>query len=354
MGNYQHSKDDMRADVKAYVAKQKSIKTICADRGICRKTFYNWIDYFKKKEKHLFLKNEGAAKARRKNSQDIGSQNLMLKSAVNKIVPEAIQRKLVQNIVRRFSVTVEEACNTVGIDFEKYGYKPRVPEIDDQMVINAITDELTINPQIPLYNTFNAILAKYPNCPSKQMKRICKENKSAFDIYRNKVKNDIRRAEKIKRQNAKVYRKSDSWVMYVHEFQLSKGILIGENQFSSQATVMFLFDSEIKYLLNYSIDGGYIKPGDVFNFLKMCTGKNGTPEKIVLNEFLLKLKETLDFQKNVASTGFKPLLYKTLDGALLFSKIKRKIQADLLITSEIELKVLVEKCENWRNEDSTK
>ena len=354
MGNYHHSIDVMQADVKAYIAKQKSIKTICADRGICRKTFYNWVKYFKRKEKYLFHKNEDAERTDRKVSQTIGRKNFMLKSAISKIVPEAIQRKLVQNIVRRFSVTKEDACDIVGFDFDKYDYKLRRPEIDDPLVVRAIQEALTINPEAPLYSCFDAILAKYPDCPSKQMKRICREYKPDLNAYRAKVKIDSQRAEKIKRRTEIVYKQSDSWVMYVQEFQLSKGVLIGEKKFTSQATIMFLFDKEIKYLLNYFVSTGGIGFGDALSFLKGCVGKNGIPKRIAYYGTRIKSKEIVDFRENISAAEFRDLAGNTYDGLSSRAKIRKKIEVDLLITPEVNFDTLKGSCENWRDYDSTK
>lgn len=160
------------------------------EAAISRATLYNWMtefsedaelqnvpvekDYLNKWASSGVVSNEGIPTADTMPDR----RYKMLLSAIGKVDEGGqLSRKLVTLLVRRFTLSIAQACDIVGIDEALYGYKPRKPEADDQDVYNAMVALLNAQPSLTFQDLCDALKTTHPNWPRKQVKRVYRERR---------------------------------------------------------------------------------------------------------------------------------------------------------------------------------
>src|SRR4051794_30643093 len=118
--------------------KLKSVKQICREAVISRATLYNWIKEFS--DEQTVVNNEAAGQPA---EDTIAWQPLdkhkMLIAALGKIDKDKkIGHKLVSELMKRYTLTVAQACSIAGMEETDYNYKPRKPEVEDRLVYNEL------------------------------------------------------------------------------------------------------------------------------------------------------------------------------------------------------------------------
>src|SRR5690606_14148965 len=127
MNTYRYDEEKRKQWVKYKITGAQTVKQICREALISRATLYNWLDEFKHLEAELTGKNDDAEvssikKASRpellqKASPEAGERYRMLVSAISGIATNKVfSKKLVALLVKRFTLTVPQACAVVGID----------------------------------------------------------------------------------------------------------------------------------------------------------------------------------------------------------------------------------------------
>jgi len=194
---------------------------------------------------------------------------MLLKALTQADASGAMKKKLVQILVKRFTLTVAAACELVALDEEAYGYRPRKPEEEDRIVYDEITRLLEEDKTRTFEQCCKMLQTIHPGWPRKQIKRLWGEKK----LY-------LQRARTRKRATAiihhtptveRVQRPGASW-------RLGCSMLPGNDP----SWVLFMIDEADGMPLNATYGQGIPGSEDVINLLINATAENGAPRKIIL------------------------------------------------------------------------
>ena len=229
MNTYRHDEYQRRQWVQDKLQKQKKVKQILQEAQISRATLYNWIDEFS--QQSTVGSRQGSADATStapgfsrgsmissrqeedsngqlatSNKQEEVKQNStphspekalpihhpatrqrMLLAALEKIDGDkTIAKKLVATLVKRFTLSIAQACEMAGIDETTYGHKPRKPEVDDRLVQQSIVQLLTENPSRSFDDCYTELRKANPDWTRKQIKRVYREGRLYLQRRRRK------------------------------------------------------------------------------------------------------------------------------------------------------------------------
>lgn len=183
MNTFRHDEAQRRQWVQDKLQKRKKVKQILKEAQVSRATLYNWIEEFgqqsvvgtkqpPQKEPDYLPENKTLP------IHHTATRHRMLLAAMEKVdTDKTIAKKLVATLVKRFTLSIAQACEIVGIDEATYGHKPRKPEVDDRLVQQSII-QLLANDPTKSFEQCDAELRKTnPDWTRKQIKRVYREGR---------------------------------------------------------------------------------------------------------------------------------------------------------------------------------
>jgi transposase-like protein len=307
MNTYRYDEQQIRSWVRAKVTREKTVKQICQEAVISRATLYNWMNEFPEDgaavavapEEEIITPKEAKARAvklekvgKKMPVSDPAARYHMIVSSLKKAdVDGSLTKKLVAELVKRYTITVAQACEIVGIDEATYGYKPRKPEVDDQIVYDELLRLIEEEPTRGFDHLYAILQQTQPDWTRKQLKRIYRERRLYLKRKRNKksgkatgiVEMRVAETAPVATKNAgnvtrsiRVKKPEATWSLGLVEQNVSDNI--GGNDNSSW--VLFILDHEQGTPLNARTGSGKISFEDVTDFLKMAAEENGKPKKL--------------------------------------------------------------------------
>lgn len=185
MNTHRYDEAKRKQWVMDKISKTKTVKQICREALISRATLYNWLDEFERlsgqTESRSFAEQLPEGKASRpelisKTTTEAGEAYRMLTAAIAGIDSgRSFSKKLVAVLVKRFTLTVPQACGIVGMDEADYGYRPRKPEAEDYIVYEALVNLIHEDRTRGFETCYALLLEKNPGWTRKQIKRVYRD-----------------------------------------------------------------------------------------------------------------------------------------------------------------------------------
>ena len=276
MNTFRFSEEQREIWVNEKYNGSKSVKKICREAGISRATLYNWMKDFPQPEgmdkdgvEEMIVTPESLKSF---SKYDASSKYEMITAALSQVDPKGdLKRKLVRSIVKRFTLTVTQACAIVGLDEELYGYKPRKPEVDDTLVYDELTRLINEDLTRGFIQCYEIVQRTHPEWTRKQLKRVYRD----YRLYLKRSRVRREKIEQITERPNRLVRPEANW---------SLGMLQGSglsNENNNDAYwIMFIRDDTDSAWLNASVGKGLLTEEDVIYFLTLAVVQNGKPRKL--------------------------------------------------------------------------
>ena len=185
MNTYRYDEEKRKQWVRDKIARAKTVKQICREASISRATLYNWIDEFKHLEQEIKANDEEDPRTSGKTSRpellqrtahEIAERYRMLVSAIAGLdTNKTFSKRLVAMLIKRYTLTVSQACAIVGIDESLYGYKPRKPEVEDYIVYEALIKLIHEDRTRDFETCYELLLKAHSDWTRKQIKRVYRD-----------------------------------------------------------------------------------------------------------------------------------------------------------------------------------
>ncbi|PZF74022.1 transposase [Taibaiella soli] len=283
MKTYLYDEEQRRIWVQYKYSRAKTVKQICREAGISRATLYNWINEFPEdvvgkgagielpfpevKHANELVETLQAVPAEIEGS----SRYRMLQSALGVVDGDkTIARKIVAVLVKRFTLTVAQACDIVGIDEEVYGYKPRKPEVDDMAVYEALVGLILEDRTRGFTECYELLIARKPSWTRKQIRRVYKERR-VFQLRKRVRKVRTSEDGSVIPAATRLYRPGSIWTL---------GILNATTQSGTPFWIAYIIDTDTTEMLNASAGSGKAAATDIEGFLTLAASENGRPQKL--------------------------------------------------------------------------
>lgn len=288
MNTYRYDIEQRKAWVLDKWTRMKTVRQICQEAFISRATLYNWLEEFKddkellKKAEHF--RNPKPKKVVKSSRPELISQvstesiehYKMLVSAIGGIDYDRVfSKKIVAVLIKRFTLSVKQACAIVGMDEEAYGYKPRKPEVEDYLVYEALVLKVRENRTIGFDELYEQVLNEHPDWTRKQMKRVYRDGMIYLERNRKKggaVVSSIE-IDNVSLQENKIVVPKKQLVGGAWKLNF---IEIGDHKY-----VLYLLNSEDGSGLN-AVEISDLSLEVILNFLNQCLLEHGQPKKLVV------------------------------------------------------------------------
>ena len=271
MNTYRYDKEQRQNWVSEKYNGTKSVKKICKEAGISRATLYNWLNEFPEIK---------AAAAERESEEalappapvvyykhGITGKYEMLLSALSQVdATGLVKKKMVQALVKRFTLTVPQACDIVGLEESMYDYRPRKPEEEDKIVYDEISRILEEDGTRGFIDCYHILQQLHPGWPRKQIKRLWGEKRLYLQrsvVRRRSIRKPVETDARISRPNA-------SWNLGYLSFPIDH----------QPAWALFILDEQDGQPLNMITGWGEATSEHITNFLSLAEEENGKPRKI--------------------------------------------------------------------------
>lgn len=254
----------------------KSVKRICREAGISRATLYNWMKEFPKPEgageEQMDDVKTAPETLKVYSKYDAAAKYDMLVTALAQVDPtDQVKKKLVRSLVKRFTLTVAQACTIVGINEEIYGYKPRKPEVDDTLVYDELTRLINEDLTRGFIQCYEIIQQTHPEWTRKQLKRVYRD----FRLYLKRSRVRKAKISRIEEKPNRLFRPDTQWQLgYLDSDNFSN-----ENNLNSY-WIIYLLDEQDGKPLNAVTGTGEPTEEDVIYFLSLAVVQNGKPRKL--------------------------------------------------------------------------
>ncbi len=297
MNTYRYDEEQIRFWVRAKNNKTKSVKQICTEASISRATLYNWLKEFPEEENSTSLSQKttsdtGEEKATAFDAggpaftREYATHYRMLASALAGIDSNgAIRKKLVSALIKRFTLSVAKACKIAGIEEEAYGYKPRKPEVDDDLVCKELIRVIAEDQKRGFVECYELLHHQYPDWTRKQIKRVYRERRLYLRRSRAKKSRPTDQdgqSMSINTTNAdqaqtrqRIQSIDGSWDIGVIDVDL-----IHTSGDTSPHWVLYIFDKNSGIPLNAKCGTGMLHEQDLISFLDIASEENGRPRKL--------------------------------------------------------------------------
>lgn len=273
MNTYRYDEQKRRLWVYEKHNGSKSVKQICKEAGVSRATLYNWISEFPdiaEGAPPLPPEEELVRERLASHEYEAAEKYEMLVAALTHVDKRGfLARKMAQTLVKRYTMTVPQACALVGIDEEVYGYKPRKPEVDDQLVYDELSRLIAEDRSRGFPECYRLLQQLYPDWTRKQIKRVYKIGRLYLKRTRSRRAGMVDQLVTIPAPQSltpRLQRPGAAWNLgFVRN---------GEDW------VLFITDDEDKTPLNAQAGTGW--PGEelIIAFLTRAAAENGTPKKL--------------------------------------------------------------------------
>ncbi|HTM65015.1 MAG TPA: transposase [Flavipsychrobacter sp.] len=296
MNTYRYDEEKRKQWVRDKVMRLKTVKQICREAAVSRATLYNWLDEFEDTVKEISkkdaLETESGEKSSRpdliqRTSHETGERYRMLVAAIAGVDQNlAFSKKLITALVKRFTLTVPQACAIVGIDESAYGYKPRKPEVEDYVVYEALVNLIHEDRTRDFETCYKLLLRQYPDWTRKQIKRVYRDGM----VYLERKRSNTRWEKAAKARESVITAPSETVIgtVFAERIQKPGGTWnLGLIQFSSSfdgemqpCWWLFILDEEHNTPLNAACGAGDVSIEQVLSFLDKAVVENGTPRKL--------------------------------------------------------------------------
>jgi transposase-like protein len=254
--------------------KLKSVKQICREAVISRATLYNWIKEFS--EENATVDNEAGLPEEHAISWQPLDKHKMLLAALGKVDKDKkISHKLVSELMKRYTLTVAQACSIAGIEETAYNYKPRKPEVADRLVYDELVRLIAEDSSRGLDDCQAVLQSTYPGWTHKQIKRIYRQGR--LYLKRTRARN-TRLLNNIIPQTAvpvnrilRLKREAAFWHVGVLEETLSD---------NNTYWLLYLIDYNDGTPLNVATGEGSLTAEHLLDFFTAAVKENGTPGKM--------------------------------------------------------------------------
>lgn len=267
MNTFRFSEEQRQAWAMDKYTRRKTVRRICTEAGISRATLYNWLNEFPPppelqnaddfvadkaaKDEALYPKHEGTGKYE------------MITAVLRQVdTDRALSRKMVQAIVKRYTLSVAQACAIVGMDEADYGYKPRKPEVDDAVVHDELARLTSEDPSRGFIDCYKILQQTHPKWTRKQIKRVYREKR----LYLRRIRVKRTKTEARVEEQLRLHRYGTVW---------NVGALQQGDQW-----VLFILDEQDGMPLNAACGAGTPSEETITGFLDLAMQENGKPRKL--------------------------------------------------------------------------
>jgi transposase-like protein len=296
MNTYRYDEEKRKQWVRDKVMRLKTVKQICREAAISRATLYNWLDEFEDTVKEISkkdaLETESGEKSSRpdliqRTSHETGERYRMLVAAIAGVDQNlSFSKKLITALVKRFTLTVPQACAIVGIDESAYGYKPRKPEVEDYVVYEALVKLIREDRTRDFETCYKLLLQLYPDWTRKQIKRVYRDGM----VYLERKRSNTRWEKAAKAKDLVITTPSETLTRPVSAERIQKpggtwnlGLMQFSSSFDGEMQLcwwLFILDEEHNTPLNAACGVGDVSIEQVLSFLDKAVVENGTPRKL--------------------------------------------------------------------------
>lgn len=270
MNTYRYDEQKRRLWVREKNNGTKSVRQICKEAGVSRATLYNWIKEFPDAVGEEVVSDEGRERLV-SHEYEPAEKYEMLVAALSLVDSnEHMARKMVQTLVKRYTLTVAQACALVGIEEDSYGYKPRKPEVDDQLVYDELSRLITEDRSRGFIECYGILQQTHPGWTRKQIKRV-------YKIGRLYLKRLHGRARKNQQEEGVVPVAPDVALRPQRpDATWNLGLITG----AQDRWTLFITDDQDQALLNAATGTGFPDEAAIFSFLSGAVAANGKPRKL--------------------------------------------------------------------------
>jgi transposase-like protein len=278
MNTFRYDKEQRQAWVLDKLNGTKSVKRICREANISRATLYNWIEEFPE-YKSAALEVKAAEEAAlpfdplslpeiSNKSSTAGRYDMLLKVLTQADPTGAVKKKLVQLLVKRFTLSIAAACELVALDEAAYGYKPRKPEAEDRLVYEEISRILEEDKTRTFEQCCTLLQAAHPGWPRKQIKRLWGEKK----LYLQRARTRRKSTTVVRTVRPRLLRPGASW---------RPGFIALPG--AAPSWLLFITDEQDNMPIN-ALQGNGTAPTveEVIGLFTTAASENGQPRKIIL------------------------------------------------------------------------
>jgi len=286
MKTFLYDEEQRRMWVRHKHNKTRSVQQICREAAISRATLYNWISEFpeeaaRARERRGPEQKDDRLEVVKKLSEqasepDGAAKFRMLLSAIHAVDGDkAFARRLVPVLVKRFTLTVAQACALVGMEESAYGYRPRKPEANDQDVYDELVRLITEEPSRGFTECYQLLQRSHPAWPRKQIRRVYKE-KRIFLLRKRTRKVPARNAGDgaTPAQEIAVVRRQRPGAAW------SLGLVEGRMPSGDSFWLSYIMDTADNAVLNAAAGAGHATREDLLDFLSLAAMENGQPKKL--------------------------------------------------------------------------
>ena len=267
---HRYSEHQRRLWVHEMVHKTKTIKAICAEAEISRATLYNWQNEL----------NGMDAKAKEEQSQASSlpwqpndKYKMLLSALVKTDSDKTVSRKLVKELVKRYNLTIAQACALTGLPKESYNHRPRKPQADDKEVYAVLIHLLEEKKSRSLEDCIAVLQQLQPHWAIKQIKRVYRQG----SLYLKRVR--VRRLPAAQEPVVRI--KTDVPLRLRREGTFWHFGLIEQPVINDKKNwLLYLLDYNDGTPLNVLTGTGLITEEDVMQLVYASASDNGLPKKI--------------------------------------------------------------------------
>lgn len=254
--------------------KLKPVKQICKEAVISRATLYNWIKEFS--EESTALNNEAAQQEEDAVAWQPLDKHKMLLAALGKIDKDKkISQKIVSELMKRYTLTVAQACSIAGIEEAAYNYKPRKPEVADRLVYDELVKLIAEDSSRGLDDCYAVLQSTHTDWTHKQIKRIYRQGRLYLKRTRTRntrlLNNIILPTPVHTDKILRLKREGAFWQV---------GVLQETFNDNSAYWILYLIDYNDGTPLNATIGEGNITIEQLIAFLSTAVKENGAPKKM--------------------------------------------------------------------------
>lgn len=289
MNMHRYSEEQRRQWVKDKFSRAKTVKQICREASISRATLYNWIEEFKdlseawnnREAEKLPATKTSKPELLAKASPETSERYKLLVSSLAGIDRDrTISKKLVAMLIKRFTLTVAQACAVVGMEEAEYGYKPRKPEVEDYLVYEALVKALHEDRSRDFETLYDILLTNHPDWTRKQIKRVYRDGM----VYLERKRSNLR-WEKAGKASPKTQITATPAAARIHKpggiWQLA--LLEQTTKLDGNETpywMLCIVDEETNIPLNATLGFGIVTTDDLLSFFDKAAAENGIPRKM--------------------------------------------------------------------------
>lgn len=254
--------------------KLKTVKQICREAFISRATLYNWVKELS--EENAAINNEAAQQEEDSIAWQPLDKHKMLLAALGKIDKDKkVSQKLVSELMKRYTLTVAQACNIAGVEESTYNYKPRKPEVADRLVYDELVKLIAADTSKSFDDCQTILQSTHPEWTHKQIKRIYRQGRLYLKRTRarnTKLLNSIISTTPVcQNKTYRLKREGAFWQVGLLEEKLIA---------NSAYWILYLINYNDGTPLNAAVGEGDITAEQLINFLSAAIKENGAPKKM--------------------------------------------------------------------------